>query len=85
MNRTPVDSSAIKSLGHDPTTNTLEVEYRSGYVYQLGGISAEQFKGLLAADSVGKEMNALKAKAESTTRVDDSKKTDDATTGSVAG
>lgn len=69
MERTPVQSSAIASVGHDPITNELEVEYASGYVYRLAGISAQDHEALLGADSIGRHMNALKAKASSTTRV----------------
>lgn len=83
MIRVPVKSSAVASVGHDAATNVLEVEYRSGYVYALGGISKKDFDALLAADSIGQHMNALKAKAESTTRVGDPKTTNESAT--VAG
>lgn len=33
MVRTPVASSALASVGYDPSTQTLEVEFRSGRVY----------------------------------------------------
>src|SRR3546814_14208537 len=33
MNRTPVKSSQIASIGHDPSTNTLAIEFKGGKVY----------------------------------------------------
>lgn len=58
MTRTPVSSSSIKSLGHDPATNTLEIEFNSGRVYQHAGVTAQQHAALLAAPSIGKHYNA---------------------------
>lgn len=54
MNRTPVTSSNIKSIGHDPATNTLEVEFNTGGIYQYGGVSAEKHQALVGAESIGK-------------------------------
>ncbi len=34
MNRHPVESSNIASIGYDPDSDTLEVEFHSGGVYQ---------------------------------------------------
>ena len=34
MNRTPVNSSNVSSVGYDPTSLTLEVEFHGGAVYQ---------------------------------------------------
>lgn len=53
MERTPVSSSSIRSLGFDPETGVCEVEYQNGVVYQASGMTAEQFQAILAAESVG--------------------------------
>jgi len=64
MNRTPVKSSQLISVGHDPATNTLEIEFPSrkqaphggalpGPVYRYSGVSAEQHAALMKAESVG--------------------------------
>jgi hypothetical protein len=34
MLRTPVSSSALRSVGYDPQTQTLEIEFNSAEVYQ---------------------------------------------------
>ena len=69
MTRTPVKSSAVLSVGYD--NGTLEVEYAGGRVYQLAGISQDQYDALLTADSIGRAVNSLKAFCASCTRVED--------------
>lgn len=59
MNRTPVQSSNVVSIGYDAETQVLEIEFRSG-VYQYQGVPRQVFDGLLAADSVGKAVNAIR-------------------------
>jgi hypothetical protein len=58
MNRIPVVSSNIKSLGHDPDSKTLEVEFHDGAVHRYHGVDHERFKNLLHAPSVGKHFHA---------------------------
>jgi hypothetical protein len=52
MTRTPVKSSNVVSIGHDPTSERLQVEFANG-VYEFKGVSAEQHARLMAADSKG--------------------------------
>ncbi|WP_043451196.1 KTSC domain-containing protein [Jongsikchunia kroppenstedtii] len=58
MDRTPVSSSVIASVGHDPHALVLEVEFLSGRIYQYFDVPLAQFDGLLAAESVGTYFNA---------------------------
>lgn len=58
MNRTPVESSMIVSVGYDPVADILEVEFTSGHVYQYGEISQETYRELMAADSKGQYFHA---------------------------
>ncbi len=53
MNRTPVKSSQLASIGHDPETNKLEVEFKTGGVYEYDNFTAEDFAALQGAESVG--------------------------------
>jgi len=69
MNRTPVKSSAIESVGYED--GIVEVCYRGGRVYRMEGVSQEQFDALLQADSLGRAINSLKAECASCTRVED--------------
>ena len=53
MKRNPCVSTNIISIGHDPETNVLEIEFKGGGVYSYEGVSAEKASALLAADSIG--------------------------------
>lgn len=53
MNRTPVSSSNVASIGYDPTTQTLEVGFKNGSVYQYSGVPATIYVGLMETDKVG--------------------------------
>ena len=52
MDRKPVTSSNIVSVGHEKMT--LEVEFKGGAVYQYSNVPPEVAAELLQADSVGK-------------------------------
>jgi len=54
MRRRPVYSSAISSVGYDPESRTLEVEFRSGSVYDYFGVTAGLFESFLESASKGK-------------------------------
>lgn len=58
MNRTPVDSSNVASVGYDPDTLTLEVEFKNGSVYQYFDVPATVYQELMQASSVGTFMHA---------------------------
>lgn len=57
MTRTPVTSSAIASVGHDPATNTLEIEFRGGAVHQYPNVTADEHAALVGAPSLGKHFS----------------------------
>ena len=52
MERVPVDSSTLVSVGYEPSTKILEVEFRSG-CYQYFGVPAHIHEGLMCASSKG--------------------------------
>jgi len=54
MDRTPVSSSAIKSVGHDPNTNELEIEFHSGRIHSYANVSIDEHRALMDAPSLGK-------------------------------
>mgnify|MGYP003402989314 CR=1 FL=1 len=54
---TPVNSSNLKAVGHDASTNTLQVDFHNGAIYQYHPFTAEGYKMLLEADSVGAFFN----------------------------
>lgn len=53
MSRTPVESSLIASIGYDQTTQTLELEFNTGAVWQYEGVPQSEYEALMAADSRG--------------------------------
>ena len=53
IERKPVESSMLASIGYDPATRTLEVEFHSSGVYQYYDVEPEIFAGLMAAPSHG--------------------------------
>ena len=53
MIRTPVSSSNLVSVGFDPLSGTLEVEFRSGSVYLYFQVPRYVFDGLMSANSKG--------------------------------
>lgn len=60
MNRTPVSSSNIDSIGWegvDGETGTLEVEFQSGHIYTYKGVPQDEYYALLEASSVGRYFN----------------------------
>ncbi|TKJ39111.1 KTSC domain-containing protein [candidate division LCP-89 bacterium B3_LCP] len=58
MKRIPVDSTNVASVGYDPPTQTLEIEFHSGGIYQYFDIPQTVYDELLKAGSVGKFLNA---------------------------
>lgn len=58
MNRTPVSSSHVVSVGYDPNTLTLEVEFKGGSGYQYFDVPETVYQELMRASSVGKFMHA---------------------------
>jgi hypothetical protein len=53
MDRVPVSSSNLASVGYEPTSQTLEVEFQNGSIYQYFGVPADVYQELLGASSKG--------------------------------
>lgn len=58
MNRTPVTSSNVVSVGYDPNTLTLEVEFKGDSVYQYFDVPKAVYQELMQASSIGQYLNA---------------------------
>jgi hypothetical protein len=54
MNRTYVTSTNIISAGYDSSSQTLEVEFSNGQVYQYYNISQGVYDAFMTAPSKGK-------------------------------
>lgn len=53
MERTPVSSSDLRSVGYDPRSQTLEIEFNSGGIYQYFDVPESVYRGLMGASSHG--------------------------------
>ena len=54
IRRTPVSSSALRSVGYDQEQQTLEIEFTNGAVYRYFDVPAGVYRGLMAAESHGR-------------------------------
>ena len=59
MNRQPVESSMVRSIGYDAATETLEVEFNTGKVWQYLEVPAEVHRQLMASESHGSYLRSL--------------------------
>lgn len=57
MRRSPIESSSLASVGYDPASRTLEVEFQGGRVYRYFGVPQARYRDLLRADSAGRFLN----------------------------
>lgn len=53
MKRISVSSSNISSVGHDEASQTLEIEFTTGAIYEYYGVPEHVYQDLINASSVG--------------------------------
>ena len=53
MERKKVSSSNIRSIGYDPKTQVLEIEFGNGSIYQYSKVPAEIYRRAMNASSIG--------------------------------
>ena len=58
MKREPVESSSLASIGYDNATETLEIEFRRGGIYQYYNVPSRIFDELMVAGSKGQFFHA---------------------------
>jgi hypothetical protein len=57
MERQPVTSSNLKSVGYDRARRVLEIEFQNGRVYRYHDVPPEEYEELLKAPSLGRYFN----------------------------
>jgi len=57
MERTVVESSSVRSIGYDPATFELEIEFNSGRAYRYQQVPPAAYRLLLRAPSIGEFVN----------------------------
>jgi hypothetical protein len=58
MNRIPVTSSNLASVGYDAATQTMEIEFNDGAIYQYFDLPQLVYQGLISAASAGQYFHA---------------------------
>lgn len=53
MERLPVKSSNLKSIGYDESSSLLEVEFKDASIYHYFAVPINIFRGLMSANSKG--------------------------------
>ncbi|PVH27057.1 KTSC domain-containing protein [Sphingobacterium corticibacter] len=53
MERKPVTSSNIASIGYDENSSTLEIEFLNNTIYQYFDVPHQIYQGIMSADSQG--------------------------------
>ena len=53
MDRIAVTSSNLASVGYDEPTETLEIQFNDGSVYEYSAVPLDVYRGLMAAGSKG--------------------------------
>lgn len=56
MERIPIVSSNLVSVGYDEGSSTLEIEFANG-IYQYSSVSEDVYEGLMNASSPGRYFN----------------------------
>ena len=60
MNRIPVTSSQLESIGYDHETEVLEVQFNGGSVYQYDGVPQKVYDTLMTGnEGIGSRFNSL--------------------------
>ncbi len=58
MQRQPVTSSNLRSVGYDPDSQALEIEFQTGRVWRYSTVPRSVYSALMAADSKGSYFNS---------------------------
>ncbi|MFA5332573.1 MAG: KTSC domain-containing protein [Methanoregula sp.] len=54
VERQPVNSCILRSVGYDDSKKNMEIEFHSGLVYQYSGVPTKVYTDLMSSTSVGK-------------------------------
>lgn len=57
MDMIRVSSSAIRSIGYDPGTMRMRIQFTEGHTYDFCGVPAQVFQGFFAVSSKGRYYN----------------------------
>jgi hypothetical protein len=69
MQRQQVHSSNLSSIGYEATSQTLEIQFHSGHVYQYSEVPVTIYNELMSASSHGKYFDRFIKHAFYTTQI----------------
>lgn len=69
MERLPVTSSVLRSVGYDDSNSTLEVEFHNGSIYEYRGVPPDIYAALMLAASKGQYFDATIRKSYDCRRI----------------
>lgn len=58
MERQPVVSSQIASIGYDALSKMMQVEFKNGAIYEYSNVQPEVHRGFMASESKGKYLHS---------------------------
>lgn len=58
MERIPVSSTSLLSIGYDANSRILEVEFTRGAVYQYYDVPSDEYDSFIASNSKGQYFNS---------------------------
>lgn len=59
MERVPVESNSLRSIGYEPSTRVLEVEFCSGRIYSYSDVPPEAHDWLMRSKGKGGYFNRM--------------------------
>ena len=54
LERQPVKSRILRSVGYNDSTKILEIEFHTGLVYQYSGVPPKVYADFMHSDEIGK-------------------------------
>ncbi len=54
VEKIPVKSRILRSVGYDESTKILEIEFQTGLVYQYSGVPQKTYADLMHSEEIGK-------------------------------
>ncbi len=58
MQREPVESTTVASIGYDETSQTLEVEFNDSRIYEYYNVGQNIYEAFMETDSKGRFLNS---------------------------
>jgi hypothetical protein len=54
LKKIPVESEAVRSIGYDPRSRVLQIEFENGAIYHYRDVPESEWQALMQAESIGR-------------------------------